>query len=274
VGVRGRLVASGFTASVTGFLDANHAQLEGVLAVSGVGDLVVSGEMFFGTGLSAFRAPDPANPTGPRVVPQAGDWYVEGRFASAQDLAAGAVSARWSFTGGRVRGTTWVEGSGNVSILGLPIDVRGRFTRTASGTVSYTVRGTSALDTDTRTLILNNPTDANPADDALHGVVRAAVFVVPGARPSDARGLEPVVGRLRGQASYRIEITITRTSFTAAADADASLFYVEAFRRGSATSFSQESTTAFNTIVDIEADLDTETGDLCFRWGDVEIGEC
>jgi hypothetical protein len=140
-----------------------------------------------------------------------------------------------------------------------------------NGQMRYTLIGDSALKVDERTLTINPNPDAlaDPARNALHGAIRPVVFALDPSPASHQRGLEQVRGQLVGSASYRLHVEIRHTGpLVFRFSGNAQILYAEGFRRGDATSFTTESRSAWNHPIDIDIDIDSETGRACFRWGE------
>ena len=91
----------------------------------------------------------------------------------------------------------------------------------------------------------------------------------------------PWRGKLIGSADYRLHVEIRHNAapvfqFIGTAE----VLYAEGFKRGSATSFTDEAENKWNNPIDIGLDIDSSTGKACFRWGDpgdfdtIEWGAC
>jgi hypothetical protein len=275
IGVRASLTAGSVKADVVGILDDKKASLQGTVALGTLGSLNISGVLYHGADstLTSFRIKVKDEATS--VVPQRGSWRFDGTFA--QGKALNGLSVPWDFSVGSVdpagsRGRqTWAQMSGEVSRPGFVVTVKGDISFSGS-TMLYTLTGTSALKVDEKSLTINpNPNSLqDPARNALHGAIRPVVFALDPSPSSDQRGFEDVRGKLVGSASYTLSIRITNTdssnNFTFAGDAD--VFYAEGFKRGDASSFSDEDRDDWNHPVDIDVDIDSDTGKACFRWGD------
>jgi len=284
IGVRGTLTAGSVKANIVGTVDSVKANLQGTVVLGELGTLDISGTLFHGADstLTAFRTK--IRDQLPLVTPQQGSWRFNGEFE--QGKALKGITAEWSFSMGSVDPTTgtrvtWAEMKGSVTRPGFEVTVKGDISFSGS-TMTYNLVGTSSLKVDEDFLTINPNPDAlaSPGPNALHGVIRPVVFALDPSPASGQQGFEQVRGRLYGSASYTLTVEIhsgSANEFTFAGDAE--VLYAEGFKRGSATSFTDEARSSWNNPIDINIDIDSTTGKACFTWGDddfdqLEWGAC
>lgn len=273
-GFRGTLTAGSMNASVFGVVDSVKANLQGTVSLGELGTLDVGGVLYHGAdaSLTAFRikVKDEAG----TVAPQRGSWRFDGKFA--QGKALKGLTVPWSFSvgsvdpaGSRTR-ATWAQMAGSVSRPGFTVDVKGDISFSGS-TMQYSLVGTSSLKVDESHLTINsNPNAAqSPAPNLLHGAIRPIVFALDPSPTSHQVNVEQVRGRLYGSASYTLTIRISNIAANRFEfDGNARILYAEGFKRGSATSFTDEDRSKWNAPLAIGIDIDSDTGNACFRWGE------
>ncbi len=288
LGMKGKLKAGSVTVDVVGSLDERKANLQAKATLGELGTLTMSGVLYHGANasLTTFRIKIKEETTA--VTPETGSWRFDGEFTEGEALKG--IEAPWEFSIGSVDAVgrtrvTWARILGDVTATGFTASVKGDITFSGS-TMQYTLIGDSTGKIDRATFTINPNPDAlsSPAAAAantLHGVIRPVVFALDSSPASHQVGIEQVRGKLIGSADYRLHVEIRHNAapvfqFIGTAE----VLYAEGFKRGSATSFTDEAENKWNNPIDIGLDIDSSTGKACFRWGDpgdfdtIEWGAC
>ncbi|HWM22768.1 MAG TPA: hypothetical protein VNO51_23950 [Ilumatobacteraceae bacterium] len=275
IGFNASISAGSVKATVKGVVDAAKADIQGTVALGELGSLDIAGVLYHGSNSSIqnFRIKIRDEATG--VQPQQGSWRIDGEFA--QGKALKGINAPWSFSMGSVDPAgspprvTWAQLSGEISRPGFFVKIKGEITFVGTQ-MRYTLIGESALKVNESSTKINPNPDAlaAPAENTLHAAVRTVVFTLDPSPASHQQGLEQTLGRLYGSASYTLEIELRHDqapSFEFAGTAQ--VLYSEAFKRGSATSFVEESPRSkWNVPLFIDLEINSNTGTACFRWGE------